>query len=373
MDEKVFSVSAKDLMRTDFLSVQGNNSASELTGKLVNSKYNNVVVFEGNKYYGMASLRALLRRRIDLSKVKAKNLSEKKPSITEDTGFFEIVKLMQSSDARILPVIKDDKVIGVVPIQKVMDVIKDVNSLQNKKADEFDSKSIVTIKEEESLGKAMKLMSEQKIKRLVVVRGFKVAGILEYKNVVQKIMVPKKESKSAKRDSKGFGTNEDSAFESPVSNFMNTNVALVNSKDSFNEVINAVRKNGLAVVANNLRPKGIITNNSLLEAVLGLQEEIRNVQIVSMPKIDEIDYSIIENVITRFYDKTEKKIKQKPLLRVHFKQAKTSGLRRKHLINLLLAFGGYHLSVQTENWTLINAVQDAFKAMENKVHKSLKE
>ena len=374
MDEKVFSVSAKDLMRTDFLSVQGNNSASDLTGKLVNSKYNNVVVLDGNKYYGMASLRALLRKRLDLTKMKAKSLTEKKPSIKPDAGFLKVVDLMRISNARLLPVIENEKIIGVVPIQRVVELIKDIKVLENMSAGEIASHDVITIKEDDTLDKAMRLMSEKQIKRLIVLRGFRISGILEYKDVVKKMMSSRHEGKKgAKHVSKGHNVMRDSTYNIPVSSFMNTNIPLINGKDNIGAVIDVIRKNGLAIIESNLRPKGIITNNTLLEAVIALKRDVRKIQVIDMPKTDDIDYSIIESTITKFYDKIERKVKHEPLLRIHFKERKKEGLRRMHSIKLMLSFAGNNLTVSAEGWTLITVLQDAFKTLENKMQKSLRD
>ena len=112
---------AKDLMTTNFVSLDIKNTVSEYIGKISSIKKSFALVFDGKKYLGVVSKSWLLSSRIDPSKMKLSNIikhrSKKKtsfsvPKLSLNHEFKEICRLMVTSDVKVLPVFDKEKVVG---------------------------------------------------------------------------------------------------------------------------------------------------------------------------------------------------------------------------------------------------------------------
>jgi len=155
-------VTAKDLMQKKYISVDMNDTVSQLIGKLRRARTHAAVVLKNGKYQGVVTKRFLMNSRMEPKKVKVGNITKKRsksksafyvPKLKENTPLQEICRLMATADSHILPVIKDGKVLGVV---HAMDVLNDIRSAyRGLKCDELASMKIVTINEHADLGTAI--------------------------------------------------------------------------------------------------------------------------------------------------------------------------------------------------------------------------
>src|SRR5574341_434691 len=124
-----YMVTAQDLMRKDYVSVDVKDTVSELLGALKKAKEHCALVFDGKKYLGTVAKRFLLSSRIDPSTMKVGNITKKRskskteffvPELDPDTDIKEICKLMSGSDSHVLPVLEKGKVIGIVQASDVV-------------------------------------------------------------------------------------------------------------------------------------------------------------------------------------------------------------------------------------------------------------
>lgn len=365
---EVASVVARDLMRPDFLCIDESRPVSELVGLLKGTKYNDVLVFKGKKYVGMASLRFLLRKRLDASKTKVKTIIEKFPVVSVEDSFYRISELMYYTGARILPVEENNKIIGVVPSQRVIELIKSIDELRVLRAKDIAVKKPLSVEESIPLSKAIYLMKENKMRKLVVTKNRKISGVLSYTDIISKLVAAGVEAgHSFKLGDPRHSVEVGSVFSTPVVNFVSQNFALLNLNDSIIDVVTNVRKKKIGIVHSNLKPKGIITTKNLLQAILSTKIELRNIQIIGLPELDELDYAKAEKTISSFYDKVEKISKQRPLLKIHFKRYKESGLRSKHSIHAQLSIAGLSLNAASVGWTLLSTLQSVIKVLERKL------
>ena len=85
----------------------------------------------------------------------------------------------------------------------------------------------------------------------------------------------------------------------------------------------------------------------------------RNIQYVGMPDLDAIDKSRVLAALESSYDKILKIINNELLMKVHFKEQRSSGKTSKHTVNINLSFSGLNIVSKESDWRLINAVQKA--------------
>lgn len=166
---------AQDLLRTDYVSVDINDTVSELLGALKKAKEHYALVFDGKKYLGVVAKRFLLSSRIDPSTMKVSNITKKRsksktafyvPELAPDTDIKEICKLMAASDSHLLPVLEKDKVIGIVIAQ---DVTKEIAREYAKITCQEFSPTIITANADDGIDTAIRILSDEGIDHLPVV------------------------------------------------------------------------------------------------------------------------------------------------------------------------------------------------------------
>jgi predicted transcriptional regulator len=169
-------VTAQDIMRTDYVSVDVKETIAQMIGKLRKTKQHSTLVFDKNKYLGMIARRYLLTSRIDPSVMKVGNVLKKRskskiaffvPPLKPESDLKEICKKLATADTHMLPVIEKDKVIGIVSSHDVANEIMD--GYKKLSCSELASMGAITLTYKDEIGKAINLFSKYGIDHLPVV------------------------------------------------------------------------------------------------------------------------------------------------------------------------------------------------------------
>ena len=187
-------VNAKDLMKSNFVKIDLNDTLSQLFGKLRLKKQTFAVVFDGNKYRGITGRKWMLTSRVDASKTRLRNLTKKMskrgtpffvPKLKTSTDLTEICRLFASSDTRALPVFEKNKLVGVVTARAVMRKIK--SEYKGIPVIELAKTKLATIKLKDTTADAIKTMNRSNVDRLPVVDRFgRIAGIVTEFDVLKR-------------------------------------------------------------------------------------------------------------------------------------------------------------------------------------------
>ena len=103
----------------------------------------------------------------------------------------DVVKLMIENNIGFVVVTKNDKLLGVVSERDILKAIANNVDL-SKPIEEIMNRNVITIYEDEDIGKAAKLMHEYKIRHLVVVdRNNKPIGVISIRDIVDEETVLK--------------------------------------------------------------------------------------------------------------------------------------------------------------------------------------
>ncbi|MEM4263334.1 MAG: CBS domain-containing protein, partial [Candidatus Woesearchaeota archaeon] len=110
------------------------------------------------------------------------------PQLKEETELEEICRLLVTADVRALPVLKDEKVTGVVlakdVVKELQQEFKDVPVLELAKT------KLITLKENDELGKMIKLFNQTGIDRVPVVNDAgKLVGIVSINDLMTKYQI----------------------------------------------------------------------------------------------------------------------------------------------------------------------------------------
>jgi IMP dehydrogenase len=115
-------------------------------------------------------------------------------TITPDSSLSKVKHIMEQEAVSGLPVIENDKVIGIVSKRD----IKPINSSSDKKVKDIMTLDVVTIDEATSASEALDIAYENKVERLPVVRDEKLVGIVTIRDILNH-----KKHPCASRDKKG--------------------------------------------------------------------------------------------------------------------------------------------------------------------------
>ncbi len=167
---------AQDLLRKDYISVDANDTVSQFIGKLRKAKMHSAVVFDDGKYMGVVDKRFLLTSRINPAEMKMRNIIKKRskskaqffvPTLTPNSDIKEICKKMVSADTHNIPVMQNNKVIGVVSLH---DLAKEIaNNYRNLTCQELASMKLITVKPKDEIFKAINILERAGIDHLPVV------------------------------------------------------------------------------------------------------------------------------------------------------------------------------------------------------------
>jgi len=106
--------------------------------------------------------------------------------VTKDLTVRKAIKIMDESNIGVLPVVENDKPIGIITERDILRrvVAKDID-LDKTNVEGIMTKNPVTINHDASILEATRLMSENNFRRLLVVKGGKLIGVVTAKDVIE--------------------------------------------------------------------------------------------------------------------------------------------------------------------------------------------
>jgi CBS domain-containing protein len=373
-------LNAKALMK-DFVKVFSDNSVSEMLGALAKAKQSTAIVFDSaGKYLGVSSKLAVLRKRIDYSRVKVENVFEKKPLLSETDSVQSIAEQMIGSNSKVLPVQENGKIIGAVFANDVVKHIKAIKELAELKAKEIATSKPVVLPIDSTLGKVINTMQEMHVSKIPIVdKDNQIKGIVAYSDLVESLSSqqaekPRAAFKKAGKSAHDIGNKKADLLELPVSRWVQTDVRTVAPNDKLSKVIDAMSIANISdvIVAERNKIVGFIALSDLLESFVRLKKDRKNIQFVNLPELDEIDSQFLSNAIVECYDKIKKVLGEISYLVVHFKFLEGEGLRKQTTVHLRLSAPGKLFVASSTGWVLLDTVHEAIKKLEREVFESAK-
>ena len=112
--------------------------------------------------------------------MKIKDVMNKVIVIEHDVSVKEAAQIMSNKNIGSLVVLKDNKIVGIITEK---DIMKNISFL-GKKISAVMAKNVVTVDCSESIDNAALIMTERKIRRLPVVDGDKLVGIITSTDII---------------------------------------------------------------------------------------------------------------------------------------------------------------------------------------------
>lgn len=101
-------------------------------------------------------------------------------AVEKNTSLNEIASIMKERDIGFLPIYENKKIIGIITDR---DIVTRILANNDNELKDYYTKDILSISYDEEITKALELMVEHKVKRLLVTNGKKVVGVLSLSDI----------------------------------------------------------------------------------------------------------------------------------------------------------------------------------------------
>lgn len=296
----------QDLIREDYFVINAEETLSKLfplIEKLGKDRAHAILVEEDGEIVGVVREKDLIRGRA------LKNPHETKvKSLLVRTGAIDLKELTAEKvarrfieDATPFVLVKLNGKNGVIYINDFIKFIKP--NFEKIKVREVMSDDFITVRRFDTIAKALSLMKKTGTDRVIVVdENGKVIGVLTGKDVIDRVISPRKRARMG--DVSG---EKEKTLSIMVESIMSSPPICVKAMDSVAEVIDLMAENRISsvVVEKDGIPEGIVMKRDVLEYYLKLQErkELAVQFILQNVKIDDFDRENILKDIERFLRK----------------------------------------------------------------------
>jgi predicted transcriptional regulator/ribosome-associated translation inhibitor RaiA len=282
-----------------------------------------VIVVDDGEYAGVIGEKQLIQSHID-DDTKAAALMKSAPKVDRNEDVREVARMLVEGDTQIAPVYEGEKLWGSITGDAILEAV--LENLDALTVDQIYTEDIVTVTEEDRVGKAINRLREHGISRLPVVNeNGKLTGVLTTHDIVD--FVVRKMDRQGKGDRRG---DIDRMLDLPVYDLMTSPVFTANPGESVDD---AVRKMfdrdvaGLVVTPTDSDAEviGVLTKTDVLRALTYTEQEQMDVQVTNIDLLDTMSREALVESITEVVDKYQEMQVHHAHVRFHEHKEKLRG------------------------------------------------
>ncbi|MEM3754922.1 MAG: CBS domain-containing protein [Candidatus Bathyarchaeia archaeon] len=246
---------------------------------------------------GIVTVRDLLSVK-DISKTKVSSIMNFVPKLQPTTSLNVAAKIMMDYRIKALPILENNKLIGQITILSILKAIED-KIPKTIKLSSIMTKNPITLKENDSIAKARRMMIDKKIDHLPITFNGKVLGVLTSSDIVFIMVKPEKLGKET------IIPEIKSIMDFPAKEFMDKNPLMESLNESISSILKRMIKKKKTYCLINLweELQGIITyrdymktlpkvsdSNELPIYIIGLPEDPFEAEVAKMKFIRIIKF-----------------------------------------------------------------------------------
>ena len=310
---------------------------SQAVGKLGRSD-SCIIVTKGGKYIGILDDISAVEKTSDPTTTKIGHAMKRAPLIENGASLLEICKAFFNGAYKALPVEQDENVVGVLGRMDVLASLVRTGVVVGNVREHM-STPAVAVEETANLAQARAKMREANVRRLVIIKGGKIAGLISTYDLRKASDVPKERAPFVK---------EKHSIEEPKLGSLMVDaeeVATISPDATMADAARKMVENGVAslVVASDGKPEGLLSVRDVFESIMA-QERAP----VYISGLDYSDRMMVDEINAEVEKELEKMRKSMELeyLALHFKK-----YGNKHSV---------HARLKTVKFGLISASNHGF-------------
>jgi CBS domain-containing protein len=358
----------RDTISEKILTVSPDDTISKIIPLIEKDKLREIIITDKGKFKGVVYSKDITNRDFkDPSKTKISSIIRASlPTVPADEDISKAAEIIFKTGLRSLPVVENEKVIGIVSICDVVDFASKMKEFKQTTAEAIMSYPEV-IKPDTDIGKARLLMRERNVSRLPVVDDKnELVGIVTIFDLLKAV-------KPAERmDFFSMSAEKEKTLEIPISTIIDSSPSTSDRGKTLSEIVGLMRRNntdGILIVENKV-PVGIVTEKDLLEVyVSSLNKKGVYYQISGLNNEDEFVVSTVDRMVRDSLQKLSKMITPQSFF-LHIKKYGKSG-KIKYSIRTRFRTDANTFASKSFAWDLRDAVNSSLDNLERIIIKSV--
>ncbi len=364
---KMDKIFAKDLMVTKMITVKGDGLFSEAIGKMKGQVFHELPVLdEDGRYMGLLSLDSIIKRRNLPMTARVHNILSNPPEAGEDDDLPTLAEKILISGVRLLPVLTDKKLVGIVSRTDLVQVLPSIKELKDISVDSIMSHYPESVKEKDEIGKAKTLIRELPEQIVPVVDdNDRLTGVVGIKDIAPYIW----STKTPEKDGWTGGVSYPPRIE--IKSVMQVPIT-VPSGTSVGEAAKLMSKQKITsvIVTEDKKPVGVVTQLNLMELLAseGKRDEVY-VQITGLSEESSFELDSLYAIIQRSLQRIAK-VTTPTFFSMHVAQYNIEAGGSKYSIRVIMDGSKKKFFAKSHNWNLMMATDEVMKVLEKMVKKN---
>ena len=285
-----------DIATEEFIQVGSDERLGKIRSVFERENPKGIIVTDDDGYTGVITERQLLQSHIeDDAKVNVLVRSNV-PRIGRDEDVRDVARMLVEGGTKVAPVFEGDTLWGIVTEDAILQAVLDNLSVLT--VDQIYTDDVVTLREDDHLGKAINYLRENDVSRLPVVNeNGRLAGMVTTHDIADFAVRTMERQQAGDRSG-----DTDRMLDLPVYAMMNSPVETITADETVKAAVEQMFETdyaGLVVTpeSDDTLVAGILTKTDVLRALTFTEERSMDVQITNIDLLDTISRGDIQEAI----------------------------------------------------------------------------
>jgi CBS domain-containing protein len=290
-----------DIATTEYIQVDDDERLGKVRSVFERENPKGIIVTEDENYIGVITERQLIQSHIE-DDAKASVMVQNAPKVERNDNVRDVARMLVEGGTKVAPVFEGETLWGIITEDAILEAVLD--NLDVLTVEQIYTEEVVTLLEDDHVGKAINHLREHGVSRLPVVdESGTLTGMVTTHDIADFAV------RTMERQQKGDRSGEtDRMLDLPVYDLMNSPVETVTLGATVRDAVALMFENdyaGLVVTPadDNRIIAGILTKTDILRALTYTEEEAMDVQVTNVELLDTLSRENIRTSITEVADK----------------------------------------------------------------------
>jgi len=304
-----------DIATREYTQVDSDERVAKVRSSFDGGGPKSILVMEDGEYAGVITEKQLLQSHVD-DDTKAGKLTRTAPQVDRTENVRDVARMLVEGGVKLAPVFEAGRLWGVVRENDILEAV--LSNLDVLTVEQIATPEVVTVREEEGVGRAINVLRENGISRLpVVADDGQLTGVLTTHDIAN--FVVQRRDRATRGDRAG---DIDRLLDLPVEDLMSSPATTVAADATVREAVKRMLEQnyaGLVVTPDDGDDTiaGIITKTDVLRALSYTEKEYMDVQITNVALLETISREAIVQEVEATADKFAKMQVQHAHVRFH--------------------------------------------------------